>query len=63
MAAITMSFDTNACRYAAAVQTNGHRVEMITPLNINNMLMPLFGQWIGKVGNGGGMCYAPSLKR
>ncbi|KAE9369735.1 Piwi-domain-containing protein [Stipitochalara longipes BDJ] len=54
MAALTMSFDQNACRYAAAVQTNGHRVEMITPGNIRSMMIPLFEQWVAKVGGGRG---------
>ena len=54
MAAITMSFDKDACRYAAIVQTNGYRVEMITPANIRGMLVPLFRQWIARVGNGAG---------
>jgi eukaryotic translation initiation factor 2C len=54
MAALTMSFDANACRYAAAVQTNGHRVEMITPSNIRSMMLPLFGKWISAVGGGKG---------
>jgi len=54
MAALTMSFDKDACRYAAAVQTNGHRIEMITTNNIRTMMMPLFGQWVSKVGGGAG---------
>jgi eukaryotic translation initiation factor 2C len=54
MAAITMSFDKEACRYAAAVQTNGYRVEMITDSNIKTMLVPLFKQWIQQVGKGQG---------
>lgn len=54
MAALTMSFDRFACRYAAAVQTNGHRVEMITEGNINSMMMPLFHRWIQQVGGGKG---------
>jgi len=54
MAAITMSFDTECIRYAAAVQTNGHRVEMITDSNIKSMIIPLFKRWIAKVGNGAG---------
>lgn len=54
MAAITMSFDANCCRYAAAVQTNGRRVEMITRNNIEGMIIPLFRQWIAKVGGGKG---------
>jgi len=45
MAAITVSMDVNACRYAAAVETNGSRVEMITKSNIASMLGPLFRVW------------------
>lgn len=52
MAAMTMSFDTIACRYAASVQTNGHRVEMITKENINGMLGFLFPEWVKQVGKG-----------
>lgn len=54
MAALTMSMDANACRYAAAVQTNGHRVEMITTTNIRTMMMPLFAHWIKTVGDNQG---------
>jgi len=50
MAAITMSMDNIAARYAAAVQTNGHRVEMITESNIKSMLLPMFKNWIANVG-------------
>jgi eukaryotic translation initiation factor 2C len=45
MAAITMSMDREAMRYAAAVQTNGRRVEMVSRANIENMIVPLFEQW------------------
>jgi len=54
MAAITMSFDKDACRYAAAVQTNGSRVEMISDSNIRSMMIPLFKSWIKQVGGGNG---------
>lgn len=54
MAALTMSFDQLACRYAAAVQTNGIRVEMITPSNLQTMFMPLFRNWITMVGKNQG---------
>lgn len=54
MAAITMSFDQECLRYAAAVQTNGYRVEMITESNIKSMIVPLFRKWIQKVGGGRG---------
>jgi hypothetical protein len=52
MAAMTMSWDQNACRYAAAVQTNGHRVEMISDANLKDMFLRLFEKWVAKVGNG-----------
>ena len=54
MAAITMSFDALACRYAAGVETNGYRVEMITPGNIKNIFLPLFDRWVSDVGGGKG---------
>lgn len=52
MAAVTCSLDKTACRYAAAVETNGHRVEMITQSNLENMLAPLFREWMSNVGQG-----------
>jgi eukaryotic translation initiation factor 2C len=52
MAALTVSWDRDACRYAAAVQTNGYRVEMISDINVNSMLVPLARNWIKMVGNG-----------
>ena len=39
-------------RYAAAGETNGHRVEMITTMNIRATLLPLVKYWIKSV-NGG----------
>ncbi|KAF8860682.1 eukaryotic translation initiation factor-like protein 2C 2 [Acephala macrosclerotiorum] len=54
MAAITVSFDRECARFAAAVQTNGYRVEMITRNNIQQMLIPLIEQWHSKVGGGNG---------
>ncbi|KAL2072104.1 hypothetical protein VTL71DRAFT_11447 [Oculimacula yallundae] len=53
MAAVTMSFDRDCCRYAAAVQTNGYRVEMITPANINQLIIPYVKKWMAMVGGGG----------
>lgn len=53
MAAITVSMDKIACRFAAAVQTNGRRVEMITPNNIKTMLVPLVKQWANNPKLGG----------
>ena len=52
MAAITVSFDRFGGRYAAACQTNGHRVEMISEANWSNMLKPLVRQWMATVGGG-----------
>lgn len=54
MAAITMSWDREACRYAAAVQTNGYRAEMITPANIKTIFMMLYDRWVSDVGGGNG---------
>ena len=54
MAAITMSWDKDACRYAAACETNGVRVEMLSESNIKGMFLTLFRKWIQKVGNGSG---------
>lgn len=52
MAALTMSFDKDACRYAAGVQTNGHRVEMITEANIEGFFGFLLPEWVKQVGGG-----------
>lgn len=52
LAAITLSFDKFAARYAAGVQTNGRRVEMITEKNWYKVLGPLLGGWTTDVGGG-----------
>jgi eukaryotic translation initiation factor 2C len=52
MAALTVSMDRFAGRYAAACETNGSRVEMITEANIYSMLRPLFQHWAETVGGG-----------
>ena len=52
MAAMTVSTDKLATRYAAAVQTNGYRVEIITPANIKGLLLPLLKNWVNTVGAG-----------
>ncbi|CCU74167.1 argonaute/ago1/eukaryotic translation initiation factor 2c [Blumeria hordei DH14] len=52
MAAITVSMDADACRYAAAVQTNGRRVEIIGRNTIENQMLPLVNQWVKNVGQG-----------
>ena len=52
MAAVTCSMDRWGCRYAAACETNGHRVEMISQFNMESMLAPLFREWMSTVGKG-----------
>jgi eukaryotic translation initiation factor 2C len=52
MAALTVSFDKFGGRYAAACQTNGKRVEIITEANWGSMLGPLATQWVATVGGG-----------
>ncbi|KIX93759.1 uncharacterized protein Z520_10665 [Fonsecaea multimorphosa CBS 102226] len=52
MAAVTVSFDRFGGRYAAACQTNGRRVEMISEANWRNILRPLVREWMSQVGGG-----------
>lgn len=54
MAAMTVSLDKIGVRYAAACETNGRRIEMITPNNVKELAMPLVRNWVEKV-NGGGL--------
>lgn len=49
---MTVSMDQFAARYAAAVETNGVRVEMIATKNIEEMLQPLIQNWAETVGQG-----------
>lgn len=51
-AAMTMSLDSYCSRYAAAVQTNGHRVEMIASHTIAGMMTPYFNHWSQNIGGG-----------
>ncbi|KAI9738223.1 MAG: hypothetical protein M1834_008721 [Cirrosporium novae-zelandiae] len=51
-AAMTVSMDPAFVRYAARCQTNGQRVEMIAPANIEYCLEPLVQEWLMNV-NGG----------
>lgn len=53
MAAITVSFDRFGGRYAAACETNGHRVEMISRANWKSMFLPIAKEWVKYVGNEG----------
>ena len=50
MAALTVSFDRHAGRYAAGCQTNGHRVEMIQDANFMSVLGPMVTAWKREVG-------------
>ncbi len=52
MAALTMSMDQTCSRYAAAVQSNGYRVEMLSSANIMEMVPPLLDYWMKNVSNG-----------
>lgn len=52
MAALTMSLDKLATRYAAACQANGYRVEIINTDIINAELKSLVMHWVSSVGNG-----------
>ena len=52
MAAITVSMDLNCARYAAGVQTNGFRVEMVSQFNIHSLVTPLLQYWMENVGQG-----------
>ncbi|OAA73597.1 eukaryotic translation initiation factor 2C 2 [Cordyceps fumosorosea ARSEF 2679] len=45
VAAMTMSVDRDANRYAAAVETNGYRTEMLTSSNVNFMFGQLAENW------------------
>ncbi|KAL9609041.1 MAG: hypothetical protein Q9167_006162 [Letrouitia subvulpina] len=51
-AAVTISMDKAAARYNAGVQTNGHRVEMITTKNLEDMLRPQINHWMQNVSGG-----------
>jgi hypothetical protein len=51
-AAFTVSMDAACVRYAAAVETNGVRVEMIATRNIEDMLRPLLMEWSMNTGQG-----------
>ncbi|RDA87368.1 hypothetical protein CP532_6980 [Ophiocordyceps camponoti-leonardi (nom. inval.)] len=44
-AAMTMSVDRDATRYAAMVETNGYRVEMLTSANVHFLFGQLADQW------------------
>ncbi|KAF6828905.1 eukaryotic translation initiation factor 2c [Colletotrichum plurivorum] len=51
MATMTMSMDKDATFYSAAVETNGYRVEMLSPLNIRNFMARLMPTWHKRMGH------------
>lgn len=52
IAALTVSMDSTCTRYAAGVQTNGYRVEMIQPKVLEETLGPLIQHWMENVSGG-----------
>lgn len=50
MAAMCVSMDKDAATYAAACETNGHRVEILTPANTRSMLPNIIKLWCQKNG-------------
>ena len=52
MAAMTMSADKISARYVAACETNGHRVEMISTANIQQMIRPMLMNWMSNCNSG-----------
>lgn len=52
MAAVAVMADKLGVRYHAACETNGHRVEMITTKNLEDMLIPQVNWFIQNVGKG-----------
>ncbi|KAL6852704.1 Protein argonaute [Amphichorda felina] len=53
VAALTMNCDADANRFAAAVETNGYRTEMVAPKNMNAFMNKLTPIW--RVGHKGAM--------
>ena len=52
MAAMSVSMDQTASRFAAGVQTNGYRVEMIQSNVIESILKPLIQHWMENISKG-----------
>lgn len=50
--AMTVSMDRICARYAAAVESNGERVEILTAKSIEDMLRPLVQHWCEDVSGG-----------
>lgn len=52
ISAVTVSWDRYAVKYAATVETNGHRVEMIQSDTMQRNVLPLVRRWTQVVGGG-----------
>ncbi len=50
MAAMTVSTDKHATRYAGSCETNGQRVELVRNTTIHKLFPRLLSHWIGKLG-------------
>lgn len=50
--AMTVSMDRICARYAAAVESNGERVEILTAKSIEEMLRPLVQHWCEDISGG-----------
>ncbi|KAJ2899932.1 hypothetical protein MKZ38_002731 [Zalerion maritima] len=50
IAAMAMSVDRDATRYVAQCQTNGTRVELLSPNVIREHLYPMIGNWVKAMG-------------
>jgi eukaryotic translation initiation factor 2C len=48
MAAMCFSMDKDAATYVATCETNGHRVEILTPVNIRSMMPDVIKMWCQK---------------
>lgn len=46
LASMCLSMDKDCVFYTGAVQTNGYRVEILTPENVHEMLEPLLREWV-----------------
>ena len=46
LASMCLSVDKDCVFYTGAVQTNGYRVEILTPENVHEMLEPLLKEWV-----------------
>lgn len=52
IAAVTVSWDRHAIKYAAIVETNGARVEMIRSETMQTRVQPLIKKWVSTIAGG-----------